>query len=311
MHGRSKGLAGVSVASIIWGSTALFARWSGAEPLVVVFWRVAIASVALLAYVFVRGEHKVLPRLGKRALLGLVVLGLLLAIGWGALFTAYTRTSVATAVLLNYVGPVLVAALTPMVTHVPSDRRIALPLTLALMGTAVIVGPQALDATGTQNLLGMLLAIVSALTYAASVLITKRLLVGVSPGIVALAQQAVAAVVLLPAALRLPAPVGVPGWGSLVILGVVHSGAAWLLFYTGLRMVRADQVAVLTYIEPVAAVIFAALLLAEPLRWYTVVGGAAVVMGGVLVARLGVPPCSEERVPAAVTSHVPRSGRDL
>ncbi len=174
---------------------------------------------------FVRGEHKVLPRLGKRALLGLVVLGLLLAIGWGVLFRLHPYLcghSRSAELRWPGVGGSAHADGDPR----PSDRRIALPLTLALMGTAVIVGPQALDATGTQNLLGMLLAIVSALTYAASVLITKRLLVGVSPGILALAQQAVAAVVLLPAALRLPAPVGVPGWGSLVILGVVHSGAA-------------------------------------------------------------------------------------
>lgn len=284
---------GVSVASIIWGSTALFVHWSGVQPLVVVFWRVAFASVALLLYAVVRGEHKALPRLGRRAWLGLVVLGLLLVAGWGTLFTAYTYTSVATAILLTYIGPVFVAVLTPAVTHVPFDRRIALPLALALAGTAVIVGPQALTVTGSGNLLGMVLSIVSALAYAGSVLITKRLLAGVPGGIVAMTQQMVAAVVLLPAAFLLPAPVGAAGWGSLVTMGVAHSGVAWLLFYRGLRVVRADRVAVLTYIEPVAAVIFAGIFLAQPVRWYTAVGGAAVLAGGLLVARLGAVPSPE------------------
>lgn len=293
MNDRAQGLVGVSVASVIWGSTALFTRWSGAVPLVIVFWRVALASVALLVYVLVRGELTVLRGVGRRALLGFVVLGLLLVAGWGALFTAYTCTTVATAILLNYIGPVFVAALAPAVTHVPSDRRIALPLALALMGTAVIVGPQALAATGSRNLLGIVLSIASALIYAASVLITKRLLVGVPGGLLALSQQVVAAVILLPVVFLLPSPVGLPGWGSLAILGVMHSGVAWLLFYRGLRVVRADRVAVLTYIEPVAAVIFAGLFLAEPLRWYTVVGGAAVIAGGVLVARLGALPSPE------------------
>ena len=284
---RVQGLLGAATAAIIWGSTPLFARWSGAAPLVTVFWRVAFASAALLVYVLVRGELRLLPHLGRRVLLGLVLLGILLVLGWAALFTAYAWTTVATAILLNYIGPVFVAAFTPLVTHVPSDRRIILPLVLALAGIAVIVGPQALNATGPRNLFGVLLALASAVLYAASILITKRLLAGVSAGLVALSQQVVATVVLLPAVFLLPGPVGARGWGSVAILGVVHTGLAWLLFYKGLRVVRADHIAVLSYIEPVAAVIFAALFLAEPLSWYTALGGAAVVAGGIMVARLG------------------------
>jgi drug/metabolite transporter (DMT)-like permease len=285
-----QGFLGVSAASAIWGSTALFARWSWAQPLTVVFWRVALASAALLAYVLMRRELGLLLRVGRRRLLGLLLLGLLLVLGWGALFTAYTCTTVATAILLNYVGPVLVAAFAPLVTHVPSDRRIILPLALALAGMAIIVGPQALTATGSRNLLGILLSLGSAVTYAASVLITKRLLAGVPAGLLALTQQAVATVVLLPVLFLLPTPVGVGGWGSLAVLGVVHSGVAWLLFFRGLRTLRADRVAVLTYIEPVAAVVFAALFLAEPASWFTVLGGAAVIAGGIMVARLGPVP---------------------
>jgi drug/metabolite transporter (DMT)-like permease len=290
---QAQGLAGVSVASVIWGSTALFARWSGAQPLAVVFWRVAFASVALLAYVLVRRELGLLLRIGRRRVLGLLFLALMLVLGWDALFTAYTYTSVGTAILLNYVGPVFVAALTPLVTHVPSDRRIALPLALAVVGTAIIVGPQAFGGAGSRNLLGILLAFFSALTYAASVLVTKRLLVGVPGGLVAFTQQAAAAIVLLPAVFLVRGPASVTGWGSLVILGVVHSGLAWLLFFKGLKVVRADRVAVLTYVEPVSAVIFAGLFLAEPVRWYTVLGGAAVIAGGLLVARLGALPSPE------------------
>jgi drug/metabolite transporter (DMT)-like permease len=291
-----RGLLGVSAAATIWGSTALFARWSGAGPLVTVFWRVAIASAALLVYVHLRGQLKVLPHLGRRMLLGLVLVGILLAFGWAALFTAFAWTTVATAVLLNYLAPVFVAAFTPLATHVPADRRIILPLAVALAGTAAIVGPQALNATGSRNLLGILLAFGSAVVYAVTVLITKRLLAGVPAGLAALTQQSVATVVLLPAVFLLPGPTGAVGWGSVVVLGVVHSGLAVLLFFNGLRVVRADHAAVLTYIEPVAAVMFAALFLKQPLTWYTVLGGAAVVAGGIMVARLGAVPSPESPV---------------
>lgn len=290
---QAQGLLGVAAAAIMWGSIPLFARWSGAAPFVTVFWRVTFASAALLVYVLLRGQLKLLPHVGRRTLLGLVLVGILLAVAWAALFTAFTWTTVATAVLVNYIGPVFVAAFAPLATHVSSDRRIILPLVVALAGTATIVGPQALNATGSRNLFGVLLAFASAILYALTVLITKRLLAGVPAGLVAFTQQAVATIVLLPAVFLLPGPKGAAGWGSVAALGVVHTGFAVLLFFSGLRVVRADHVAVLSYIEPVAAVIFAALFLAEPVRWYTVLGGAAVIAGGIMVARLGAVPSPE------------------
>lgn len=280
-------------AAIIWGSTPLFARWSGAAPLVTVFWRVTFASVALLVYVLATGQLRLLLRLSRRTVWALLLLGVLLAAGWATLFTAFTWTTVATAILLNYIGPLFVAVFTPLATGAPPDRRIVFPLVMAVVGTAIIVGPQALDAGGSRNLLGISMAVVSAGIYALTVLINKRVLAGVPPGLAAFVQQVTAAVVLLPAVFFFPGPGGAAGWGAVAMLGVVHTGLAMLLFYQGLRLVRTDHVAVLSYIEPLAAVVLAALFLAEPLTWYTGLGGAAVLAGGIMVARMGVVPGPE------------------
>ena len=75
-------------------------------------------------------------------------------------------------------------------------------------------------------------------------------------------------------------------------LGVVHTALAGFIFLGGLRRVRTDRAAILMYAEPVSAVIFAALFLGEPLTAATVAGGAMVVPGGILVARLGRPRAS-------------------
>jgi hypothetical protein len=77
-----------------------------------------------------------------------------------------------------------------------------------------------------------------------------------------------------------------------------------LLFFGGLRLIRADHAAVLSYIEPVAAVVFAALFLAEPISWYTIAGGGAVIAGGVMVTRLAVAPSPEApALPLPVTGN--------
>ena len=60
------------------------------------------------------------------------------------------------------------------------------------------------------------------------------------------------------------------------------------LFLSALKTVRADHAAITTYAEPLSAVIFAALLLGEPLTVNTVLGGVAVVAGGIAVARTSV-----------------------
>jgi drug/metabolite transporter (DMT)-like permease len=66
----------------------------------------------------------------------------------------------------------------------------------------------------------------------------------------------------------------------------VHTALAGLLFLGGLRRVRTDHAAVITYAEPVSAVLFASVFLGEGLTAFTVVGGLMVVAGGVLVAQL-------------------------
>ena len=67
---------------------------------------------------------------------------------------------------------------------------------------------------------------------------------------------------------------------------MVHTAFAGFVFLGGLRRVRADHAAILTYVEPVSAVVFAALFLGESLTLPTIVGGALVVGGGVMVARM-------------------------
>jgi drug/metabolite transporter (DMT)-like permease len=125
----------------------------------------------------------------------------------------------------------------------------------------------------------------TALIYAFLMLVGKKLLSRMSGPVLAFGQYSVASVLLLPSVLALPGASSSKEWGALVALGIVHTTIAILIFWSGLRLVRADHAAVITYAEPVTAVVFAAVLLGEPLTWCTAIGGAAVITAGVLVAR--------------------------
>jgi drug/metabolite transporter (DMT)-like permease len=185
---------------------------------------------------------------------------------------------------------VFVAALAPFVTGERFDRRIVLPMLLALGGIVVILAPQGLSVAGSRQLFGAALAFASALTYAWLLLRSKRILLGVSGMALMLVEYAVAAVLLLPVVAWLyphgQGPTTVAFYAALAVLGVVQTAFAGMLFLTGLRRVRTDHAAILTYAEPASAVLFAAAFLGEPLTLATVAGGAMVVAGGALVARL-------------------------
>jgi drug/metabolite transporter (DMT)-like permease len=103
-------------------------------------------------------------------------------------------------------------------------------------------------------------------------------------------EYGVASVLLLPFAVWMYArgqgPSTLSAYGALATLGVVHTALAGMLFLAGLRRVRTDHAAILTYTEPASAVVFAAVFLGQALTLPTVVGGAMVVAGGALVARL-------------------------
>ncbi|MDA3936164.1 MAG: DMT family transporter [Actinomycetota bacterium] len=280
------GLARVALAGLVWGSIALFVRQIDTSPFVIVFWRVTVAGFVTMIYLLARGRLGELAELPSRKRLAIASMGVLLALNWVLFMGALQLVDVAVVVLLGYLGPVVVALLTPLVGKEPFDRRIVAPLAISLIGTIVILGPRELNFDGGPESLGVAMAFAASITYAMLVLNARRLVQGVSTSVYMLGEYIAAATVLLPAALFLPGPNTVIEWGSLGILGTVHTAATGLLIISALRTVRADRVAIMTYAEPVSAVFFAAAFLGESITLSTAIGGLAVVTGGLMVAHL-------------------------
>jgi drug/metabolite transporter (DMT)-like permease len=284
------GLLQVGAAGLIWGTIPLVLHAADGASVIKVFYRVLFGGVALLTWMAATGGLRELRELPRAKLLQLAGQGVILTVNWVLFLTALDLTNVATAELLGYLGPVLVAALAPLISHERFDARIVLPLLLALGGIVVILAPQGLAVAGGRQLLGAVLSFASALTYALLLLRSKRLLVGVSGQALMVVEYGVATVLLLPFAIWLYArgegPTTLVSYGALATLGIVQTAIAGIIFMNGLRRVRTDHAAILTYAEPASAVLFAAAFMGEPLTLATVAGGAMVVAGGAIVATL-------------------------
>ncbi|MBS3956819.1 MAG: DMT family transporter [Clostridiales bacterium] len=296
----SAGIARIAIAATVWGSIAIFVRGAESHPAVVVFWRVAFAALAIGAYLAFRGRLGELMALPPRTKLIIAGMGVLLTLNWVLFLAALSLTKVAVAVLLGYCGPIIVAVLNPIIARQPFDARIVAPLALALGGTAIIVGPQNIALQEGTHLLGAGLALASAITYALLIVIVKQLLKDIPASTYMFGEYLVAMLVLLPAVLLLDGPATLLQWGSVATLGIVHTAFTGALFLTGLRLVRADHAAIITYAEPVSAVLFAAAFLGERIGLFTIAGGALVIIGGLIVARLKPAAATVEGPPVPV-----------
>lgn len=287
---RLSGLARVALAGLIWGTIPLLIRASDGPSILKVFFRMSTAGVTVFGWLVVSGRLRELTCLTREKVVQVGIQGLILTLNWTLFLTAIDLAHVATAELLGYLGPVFVAAFAPMISGERFDRRIVVPLALALGGIVVIMAPHGVQLESRRELTGAVFAFLSALTYATLLLRSKKILRGISSGALMVVEYGVATAVLAPfaiaALLRGDTPTTPQAYAALVTLGVVQTAIAGFVFLGGLRRVRTDHAAILTYVEPVAAVVFAAMFLGESLTWSTALGGAMVVAGGTIVARL-------------------------
>ena len=253
----------------------------GAEALV--FWRLALAAATLAV-----GALLVRPRLlsPRGRLPALVLLGAVQGAHWLLFFEAVKHGSVALAVLTFYAAPLLLAVVAPLVLP---ERWNAVVLVAATVG-AVGIGLIALGGgDGSSSPWAVAAGLGSAVTYAALVVLSKRLLlVATAPVTIAFWDCLVGALVVAPALLVADriVPADASEWAAVLALGVLLTGASTLVYATLLRHVTAQAAGVLTFLEPVAGVLLAWALVSERPATATLAGGALVLAGGLAVVVL-------------------------
>jgi drug/metabolite transporter (DMT)-like permease len=275
-------LAGLAVS---WGLIAVLAGAVsvGAAPLA--FLRLGLAAVTLALVALAGGRRRLLrpgPHLGP-----LVALGVVQAMHWWLFFETVKRGSVALAVLTFYAAPVFLAVLAPLflpeaLSNVALGALVPAGLGIALVALAGEDGR-------SFGWIALACGLGSALAFAVLLILSKRLLhAEAAPLTVAFWDCLVGAAVLAPALLfaGTVVPRDAGEWGAVALLGVVFTGLSTLAYASLLRHVTAQAAGILTFLEPVSAVVLAWVLLGEPLSAQALVGGALVLLAGLAVVVL-------------------------
>lgn len=275
-------VAGVAA---FWGSIGLIVREVPEPATVIVFARVAIASMGLGLWMrYRRPRKRDEPGLFAHQPVRSGLQGVILAGHWVALFAAFQRAPVGTVLLVTYVAPVLVALVAPRLLGERAQPAVLAALGLAVLGSLLVLGPGASGAPAT----GIVLALIAAALLAV-LIVNAKMLSKFHDGVrLAFLQVTVAMATLLPVV-----AIDNDGWpsaaslGWLLVLGLVHTAAALVIYFQALAQMPATSAGVLAYLEPAAGVLFAWWVLSEQPSPATVAGGLLIMVAGLLVVRAG------------------------
>ena len=276
--------AQIVLSMLIFGTIGLFRRAIPFPSRVVALARSVIGLLFLLAVRALR--HDPVDRAAvKKNLWRLLIPGAFLGINWICLFEAYNYTSVAAATMCYYMAPVFIILLSPLVFGERITLRKGVCAAVAVFGMVLVSD---VLTTGLHGAKGLAFGLVAAALYAAIVII-NRTLRDISGEDRTVVQFAVSAAVMLPyvlltedvTALRFTPSVT----ALLLIVGIVHTGIAYVLYFGSIAHVPAQTAAILSYLDPVVAVLLSLLVLKEPMS-VTAMIGAALVIGAMIVSEL-------------------------
>ena len=204
------------------------------------------------------------------------------------LFEAYNYTSVSVATLCYYMAPTFVVLLSVPILKERLSAKKLICSALALIGMVLISGILEGAGLDRRDLTGILLGIGAALIYAAVVLLNKSL-----PGIDAyektVIQLSAAAVIMLPYLLISGSFAG-NTWSMstlllLLIVGIIHTGISYALYFGSMDGLRAQTVALFSYIDPIVALLLSACILKEHMTILGIIG-AILIVGSAIVCEL-------------------------
>ncbi len=262
-------------AMLIVGSIGIFVSNIPLPSSVIACSRAVIGTIFLMMVLLIR-KTKIKWNVFKNNWIYLLISGGALGFNWIFLFEAYRYTSVATATLCYYMAPVFVILLSPIILKEKlTILKIGCTIT-ALIGAVLISG---VFGNGGQDLRGIGFGLLAALLYS-GIIIVNRFIKDLSGVETTFCQLAISAIIMIPY-VTFTEDISIDFVSAttiilLLIVGIVHTGIVYILFFSAINKLPAQTSAILSYIDPLVAVCISVFILGEPLTLLQFVGGALI-----------------------------------
>ena len=264
-------------AMVVFGTLGLFVRHIGVASGELALYRAVLAALMLGGYFLLTKQKVGIKDLGKELWL-LLLSGGAMGFNWILLFEAYKYTTVSVATLSYYFAPVIVTALCPLLFREKMGAKQWICFAMSTLGIVLITGVGDLG-SGSTHLMGIAFGLGAAVFYATVILLNK-FIKGVA-GIQRTFLQFLAAIaVLIPYVLCTGGislgSLDAAGWVNLLIVGLFHTGVTYCLYFSALKELPGQQAAILSYIDPLVAVLISVLVLGETMTAVQFLGGALI-----------------------------------
>lgn len=265
------------ISLVIFGTIGVFVKFIPLSSGEIALYRAVLASLMLLIFLLAT-KQKIIFKNIKSQLPLLFISGAFIGFNWIFLFEAYNYTTVSVATISYYFAPVLVTLVSPLIFKEKMTAKNIICFIFSTIGLVLITGIGDLS-SGKSHLIGVAFGLGAALLYA-SIIIINKLIKNVQGVTRTFIQFVSAIVVLLPyVALTSGFNVSTLNANSLIVLlivGLVHTGVTYCMFFSSLKDLKGQQVAILSYIDPLVAVLLSVVALGEKLTLLQALGGLLV-----------------------------------
>lgn len=265
------------VSMVIFGTIGFFVRNISVTSGELALYRALMAIVLVGLFLLITKQKIPFGKIKKELPL-LLISGMAMGFNWILLFQAYKYTTVSIATLSYYFAPVIVTVLCPILFHEKMRAKQWICFIMSTIGIVLITGVGDFS-SGSNNLYGIALGLSAACFYAVVMLMNKFIknVEGIHRTFL---QFIAAAIVLIPyVALTSGVTVGSmtsKGWIYLLIVGVVHTGVTYCLYFSSLKELPGQKAAILSYIDPLVAVLMSVFILNEPMGVVQIIGGCLI-----------------------------------
>ena len=286
----------VLIAMLLWGSLGVFVKNISLESVEISFFRGIIGSIFLGIVLLIKMRSKKksdediyletskneYKKKDKKSIIVLIISGMAIGFNWVFLFNSYNYITVANATIVYYLAPVIVIFVSPIFLKEKLTSKKVVAVICAMCGLILIVK------TNTSNVnidltSGIINAFIAACLYA-SVIILNKFIKNVDDYKKTFIQIFMASMVLLPLVIYRDKIVfnSIKSIILILVLGIAHTGIAYCLYFSAMKDLKAQSVAILGYIDPVSSVVFSIFLLREPFSIYQLIGGVIILLSAII-----------------------------
>lgn len=268
----------IIIAMLIWGTIGAFVREINLSSIEIAFFRAFVGSLFLIVISLIN-KDKINKNSLKENLPLLCFSGIFLGINWFALFQAMKYTTISNAILSYYFAPVFIVIFSSFLLKEKLSFKNIICIMGAIIGLVLIMKSGNNGNYEYNHIKGITYGLSGAVLYGIIVMLNKYIK-GISPFQTTLIQLAIAAIVLVPMVFIQGnvnySSINIKTWILILIIGVLHTGIAYLLYFPSIKDVKSNSIAILSYLDPIFAILISFLFLKEPMTTTQIIGGVLI-----------------------------------